>query len=395
MDQVTLRSATELADALPYLMGYRPSDSAVLVALHGEHSRFGGRLRLGLPEDPREWPAMADQLAECLVRNSIRRRGRPDAMVLFLSRDPRDAERPSDVMERLRPLAQHIRIACGALDVPVVEALCVSGGRWWSYCRPAAAVPEQGTALAPPGRSVMAAATAYAGLPAPRPMLDIEARLKPPQPRNREHEIALDAACAELVPRMLDGDTCERVRQRTLAKARAALERFRAAPRTDDPARADRQDDRLLDDHEAAAMILGLQDRTTRDRVSEWTAPEQADAALRLWRALARRCAGPYADHAATMLALAGWVAWSSGDEAEARIALGLSLDLEPHCGYARLLHYAVCEGLDPELLRSRLRQDRRERVVGSATARRGPAGSAGRGPGRHSPGGRRARTRR
>lgn len=59
---MTLRGSAELADALPYLLGFHPTDSAVLVALHGEHGQFGGRVRLGLPEDPAEWPDMAEQL---------------------------------------------------------------------------------------------------------------------------------------------------------------------------------------------------------------------------------------------------------------------------------------------------------------------------------------------
>jgi hypothetical protein len=36
-------------------------------------------------------------------------------------------------MERLRPLAQRLRVECGSLDVVVVEALCISEGRYWSY----------------------------------------------------------------------------------------------------------------------------------------------------------------------------------------------------------------------------------------------------------------------
>ncbi|HEY5836413.1 DUF4192 domain-containing protein [Streptomyces sp.] len=394
--KVTLRGPAELADALPFLMGFHPNDSIVLVALHGVHGRFGGRLRLGLPQDPDEWPEVARQLAECLVNNSTRRGARPDAVVAFLCQDPCEGERSSEVTVRLRPLAQLLRVACGELNVPVVEALCVSAGRWWSYCRPEeAATPEDGVALPPPGTSNIAATAAYVGLPAPASLRDMESRLKPAQPRNRGQETALDMACAELVPRMLaDGDG-EDARNRTLALARAALERFRAAPPVTDPARGDQRDDKLLGDDEAAAIILGLQDRRTRDRAAEWMEPAQADAALRLWRALARRCAGPYGEHAAAPLTLAGWVAWSSGDEAEARVALGLALELEPHYTFARLLHHSVNEGLDPELLRRCLRQERRDRVIAAAKARRGPAGPAGRGPGRHSPGGHRVRTRR
>ena len=79
-------------------------------------------------------------------------------------------------------------------------------------------------------------------------------------------------------------------------------------------------------DDEAAAVILGLQDRATRDRAAEWMEGPEAEPALRLWRALARRCVGPYGEHAAAPLTLAGWVAWSTGDEPEARVALGRAL---------------------------------------------------------------------
>ncbi len=393
--KVTLRGSAELADALPYLLGFHPTDSVVLVALHGEHGRFGGRLRVGLPDEPAEWPEVAGQLAECLVTNSVRRGARPDAAVVFLCQDPRAGERSAEVAERLRPFAQRLRIACGALDVPVVEALCVSAGHWWSYCRPETdPMPPEGTALPLPGSTAMAATAAYAGFPSPGPLRDIEARLKPPVARNREHEIALDVASAEMVPRMVTRCRKEEARRHTLALARAALEKFQAAPHLDNPVRCDRRDDKLLGDDDAAAIILGIQDRDARDRAAEWMEPAQADAALRLWRALARRCPAPYADHAAAPLTLAGWVAWSSGDETEARVALRMALDLEPHYSFARLLHTSVNEGIDPEVLRRCLRQERHNRVT-SARARRAPVGAAGRGPGRRSPGDRRARTRR
>ncbi|WP_225847380.1 DUF4192 domain-containing protein [Streptomyces sp. HPF1205] len=403
----TLRGPGELADALPYLMGFHPRNSIVMVALHGEHGRFGGRLRLGLPRDADEWPDVAGQLAECLVKNSVRRGARPDAIVFYLCQDPDEGEHNSAVVERLRPLAQLLRVACGRLDVPVVEALCVSAGRWWSYCTPQAAMPEEGTQLPPPGTSAMAATAVYAGLPTPGSQRDMEARLRPARARDRQYEIALDIACAELVPRMLADGSQERLVNRTVALARAAMERFRSAPAISDPERGDRRDDKLLGDDEAASIILGLQDKEARDRVAEWMEPEHADAALRLWRALARRCAGPYSEHAAAPLTLAGWVAWSSGDEAEARVALTMALDLEPRYTFARLLQTSVSAGLDPELLRRTLREERRRRVSATAKSRRraagtagpaapsGPSGPAGKGPGRHSPGGHRVRSRR
>lgn len=133
--QVTLRSPAELADALPYLLGYRPEDSIVLVALHDKdgRGRFGGRARLGIPANPDDWPSAARQLAHGLVTGSERRGARPEQMVVFLCHEPGRGESGRQVKERLGPLARTLRLECGALDIPVVEALCVSDGRFWSY----------------------------------------------------------------------------------------------------------------------------------------------------------------------------------------------------------------------------------------------------------------------
>jgi hypothetical protein len=399
---VVLHGPDELADALPFLMGYHPNDSIVLLALHGERGRFGGRLRVGLPKDPQdptEWHDLARQLADCLVAGSLRRGSRPSSVVAFLCQDPRVGERSSEVMERLRPLAQQLRVACGAMDVPVAEALCVSGGRWWSYCGPAshgtAQTPDEGHPVGEPSGSAIAATAVYTGIRMPVSLRDLESRLRPVEPPDPEHETSLDLACARLVPRMLDRRAGSSVADHTVELARRALDAFTDAPLINDPARSDRRDDALLDHTEAAEMILGLQDHAARDRVVEWADPVRAGAAIRLWRALARRCAGPYAEHAAALLALTGWVAWCTGDEAEARVTLGAALDLEPHCTFARLLQHAVSQGLDPDVVRRSLHSTRRRRVLEAATVRRGPAGPAGRGPGRRSPGGRRARIRR
>ncbi|MFD3454879.1 DUF4192 domain-containing protein [Streptomyces sp. NPDC058691] len=399
--KVTLRSPADLAAALPYLCGFHPDDSILMIALHGERGRFGGRARLGIPRNPGEWPDAAVQLADCLVTGSTQRGARPDAIVLFLVQDPAAGESPGQVMERLRPLAQGLRVACGSLDVPVVEALCVSAGRWWSYSCPATECgPPEGVVVPPSGDSVMAAAAAYAGIRVRGSRKELEDRLTPPpagSPATVAREEALDAAAAGLVPRMLEHDDSDEVRRTTLKLLKEALDRFKAASPEDDGPIGDRRDDTLLSDDEAAAMILGLQDRDTRDRAAEWMDPPHTDPALRLWRALARRCVEPYHEHAAAPLTLAGWVAWSAGDEATARVAFGRALHLAPDYTFARLLYAAVNNGISPEPLRRYLRRRRsgQARRAAILTARRGPAGSAGRGPGRRSPGARRARTRR
>ncbi|MFI1962586.1 DUF4192 domain-containing protein [Streptomyces pathocidini] len=367
VDQITLRSPAELADALPYLMGFHPDDSIVMVTLQGERGRFGGRLRMGIPQSPGEWPELAAELAGCLVASAEKRGSRPEGMIVFLCQDPVRGERGQQVMERLRPLAQRLRTACGELDVPVYEALCISDGRFWSYvCPDARCCPAEGTPVAVPGTSVMAAAATYAGIQVRGSLRDMEARLTPlARPASRPQAEALDEATARLVPRILGGVSRETVGEETIALAQRLIERLAGTPATGDTGEADARDDALVTDEEAAEIILGLQDRMTRDRAAEWMEGPEAAGALRLWRAVARRCVGIYADHAAAPLTLAGWVALSIGDEPAARVALCMALRADPDYLFAQLLHQSANDGIDPELLRQCLRQEQSGRAAG------------------------------
>ncbi|MFE6178485.1 DUF4192 domain-containing protein [Streptomyces sp. NPDC056464] len=367
--QVTLRSPAELADALPYLLGYRVEESIVLVALHDKdgRGRFGGRARLGIPASADDWDAAAGQLAHGLVTGSERRGARPEQMVAFLCQEPAKGETGRQVMERLRPLAQKMRVACGSLDVPVIEALCISDGRFWSYCCDRTeCCPSEGRPMGLPGTSVLAAAAAYAGVQVRGTLRELRARLLPWETSAAlEQETALDTTGAELVARIIDDATRPGVAEETLELAERLKSRFAETPPMSGTLTADLRDDQLLDHNEAARLILGLQDRAMRDRVAEWMEGDEAGPALRLWRALARRCVGPYREHAAAPLTLAGWVAWSSGDELEAREALAMALSADSDYLFARLLHQACNEGLDPESIRRCLRTERtgRERT--------------------------------
>lgn len=369
--QVTLRTPAELADALPYLLGYRPEDSIVLVALHDRdgRGRFGGRARLGIPASADDWPSAARQLSHGLVTGSERRGARPESMVAVLCQEPQQGQTGRQVMERLRPLAQRLRVECGSLDVVVVEALCISEGRYWSYCCDnAACCSPEGAPMGLPGTSVLAAAATYAGLQVRGTLRELRARLLPwENAAALEQEAALDAASMALVPKILDESGRAAVADETLELAGRTLARFAEAQPVSGMLLADLRDDELLGHEDAARLILGLQDRATRDRAAEWMEGDVAAVALRLWRTLARRCVGPYGEHAAAPLTLAGWVAWSTGDELEAREALAMALGADPDYLFARLLHQACNEGLDPESIRRCLRAEREGR--GSAVA--------------------------
>ncbi|WP_328828282.1 DUF4192 family protein [Streptomyces sp. NBC_00252] len=379
--QLTLRSPAELADALPYLLGYRPEDSIVLVALHDRagRGRFGGRARLGIPAGADDWASVARQLAHGLVTGSERRGTRPEQMIAYVCQEPAPGESGRQVMERLRPLVQKLRTECGRLDVTVIEALCISDGRFWSYCCSGqGCCPVDGSPMGLPGTSVLAAAATYAGLQVRGTLRELRARLLPWETAAAlQQEVALDAAGMTLVPRILDDASQADVAEDTLDLARRIMKRFALAPRVTGVLHSDFRDDDLLTHDEAAHLILGLQDRTTRDRAAEWMEGDDALPALRLWRALARRCVGPYGEHAAAPLTLAGWVAWSTGDDLEAREALAMALGADPDYLFARLLHQACNEGLDPESIRRCLRAERVERAEGTGTEEVSGAGGA------------------
>lgn len=217
--------------------------------------------------------------------------------------------------------------------------------------------------MALPGTSVMAAAAAYAGIQVRGTLREMEARLEPLNTgAAADQQRALDSAGAELVPKILDEAGRKDVARETLGLARRLMKRIREAP-VAAPSASDINDDRLISHDEAAAVILGLQDRETRDKAAEWMEGPEADSALRLWRALSRRCVAPYEEHAAAPLTLAGWVSWSTGDEPGARVALGLALRVDPGYTFAQLLHEACNQGLDPETLRRCLRGERNARA--------------------------------
>ncbi|WP_181764549.1 DUF4192 domain-containing protein [Streptomyces albidus (ex Kaewkla and Franco 2022)] len=363
--EIALRGPAELADALPYLLGFYPDDSIVVVALHGARGRFGGRIRIGIPAAPDEWCSVSAQIAACLEDDVKSKGGRPDGAIVFLCKDPADGESGNAVMERLRPLAQALRRACGKREMPVYEALCLSAGAYWSYCCPdGACCPAEGRPLGPPGTSAMAAAATYAGIQVRGSLRQMEGRLTALGAKAAEaQEQALDSASTALVPRMLASDGRDVVGRETLLLAEKLLARFRRTePKELEEAIADAHDDSLVSHEDAATMILGLQDRRTRDRAAEWMEGSDAGPALRLWRALARRCVGPYTEHAAAPLTLAGWVAWSAGDEPAARVALDRALRSDPDYVFAQLLHRAFNDGMDPEPLRRCMRKERAAR---------------------------------
>ncbi|MCC9309221.1 DUF4192 family protein [Kitasatospora sp. RB6PN24] len=348
-----MRGPADMAAMLPYLLGFYPDDSLVAVGLHGPQLQQGGAIRLDIPEEPQLWSAVATDFARLLVELSEQRDRRPEAVLLYLCRDP-EPDSPA-VVSSLRPLADHLLRAFRELDIPVKESLCISGGRWWSFlCADPACCPSGGTPVysSQEPRAVVAAAT-YAGLAPRGSRRAIAAGLAPIGPPEAEaqraalaHQTAL--ACERLMVEPFGA-------ARTVAATAELLEQAMAECRSGSP---------QLDPERSARLIVGLLDKVTRDRAAEYAEPEELAAAQRLWRYLARRCVAPYSEYAKVPLTLLAWTSWLARDTATARVALGMALELDSDYTLAVLLYESLNTGLAPEGLLGIVRGERARRAA-------------------------------
>ena len=371
---VTMRNPGDMVDALPFLLGFFPSDSIVALGLQGPRRRQGGTVRIDIPA-PSVWPEAAEEVARFLVALSEHRDRSPDAVILYLCRDPAPGQDGRSVSEELRPLADLLAGAFRAAGVPVHDSLCVSQGRWWSYaCDNGACCTEEGTPVDRPGSTpAVAAAAAYAGIQVRGSLKELHQELAPVGARSAETRSAetqlraFEEAIPVLVAELNRRGGREQVRERTAELVDAAVRRFRAGAQELTPA-------------EAARLVLGLQDRVARDRAAEWLDPPDVEHAQRLWRFLARRCAAPFDNQAAAPLSLLGWTAWVTGDQVTARVALGRALAADPDYTFAQLLYQAVNTGAEPRELCATLRDERRSRQRRGTGRRPGERGRARRG---------------
>ncbi len=115
---LTLRSAGELAAAVPHLTGFVPEQSLVAISLRGKRRRVGLTLRADLDDSP----ALVELVVGAMCRDGA---GACVLSVHTAQRAPSGLPR-SDLVQRLRESLRD-------RGVPVLEALLVRGGRFWSY----------------------------------------------------------------------------------------------------------------------------------------------------------------------------------------------------------------------------------------------------------------------
>ncbi len=329
-----LQRPGELVAVVPMLCGFVPSESVVVLALHGPRCRVGLTMRVDLPDPPGE-ASLIEEVLERLARD-----GAGGALVVVYT-----AGRAPDGQLPRSGLVSLLTDGCRRTGRVLHDALLVRDGRWWSYvCADESCCPADGTVLEVKSSTavgLVAAEQVLDGRVVLPSRADLAASLAPPV----GHDPAAAAAAVE---------QAEQARLRQVAAGGRAvtgqtdLLRWREAVRSH-PAAGDAV-------RFGAALVASLTDVLVRDEVLTWALEDDGDL-LSLLLSLARSC-GPPAD--APVCTVLAWVAHVRGDGALANVALDRALSSDPSTTMAQLGRQALDAQVSPARVRELLRECRR-----------------------------------
>ena len=319
--RLSLRSPEDVIAIVPYLVGFDPESSLVVIGLAGKTVGFTGRV--DLPIDTAELPDYryaVEQLADATARNAT-------ACILV-------AYGPAEIVTPVMDLARHSMTASG---LPVLEALRVTDDRYFSYvCDDPTCCPAEGKPVPGQGTRVQVAAV-FAGMTTRPNRADLAAVIAPHAGQRRQQmNHAAQKAARQLSDEL---DTADRsgeadqtrtlVRRRGIAAVDHSLAQHRAGQH--------------LSDDEAAMLLVLLHNLTVRDHAMLRTVATD----MGLWTDLTRRASDDLVASAATLLACAAWL---GGDGALANIALDRADQADPGYTMAHLLRHALHAAIHPTL---------------------------------------------
>ncbi|HEX3907534.1 MAG TPA: DUF4192 domain-containing protein [Mycobacteriales bacterium] len=334
---VRLNGPGDLAAALPHLFGFVPTESVVLLGLHGPRKRINLSLRLDL------YPPEHDHvIAEDLGRRVLQTE--PDAVqIIVLTATPDD---DGDLPRR--DLVEELVLAVRS---PVVDALLVRDGRWWSYlCYDGCQCPSDGRPVNLESSGAVAVAAAHAGLG--RSVLpDREAVVRSIAPPRGIAAIGAEQAMDRVCHELELGATLA-WRAKALARVRELVDEYA------DPRITIRADD-------AARIIVLCHDVPSRDEILGLELDDDASGQLlRLLRDCVRRALPPMD---APVCATFAWLAYAGGEAVVAGAAVDRALASNPDLSLAQLLSEAIHRQVHPQLLREAARGSSGDPLAGDA----------------------------
>ena len=349
-----LNDPADVLAAVPYLIGYHPTDCVVMLALRGKSLVLTLRTDLFEPDELTPDELTPDELTpdELAPGSSEPSGSEPGLSGEVLDAAAADVLRgvPADVTgavlvgygsaDRVEPTILGLERALKAAGIRVVEALRCSDGRYWSYlCRNPRCCPVDGVPF-DPSKSPVAATAIFAGQAALPDRDAYEAQVAPIGGLARlSIRQATDRAGDRLIALISRAESEADAGQIMLREGRAAIEE--AIQRYADGGR--------LDDDEAAWLSLLLVSIPVRDLAWERITGEPETLALHrdIWLDLTRRVEPDLVPAPGSLFAFA---AWRTGDGPLARIAVERVLDEDPTYGLANIVRTALDRRLPPSV---------------------------------------------
>ncbi|MEU6720060.1 DUF4192 domain-containing protein [Nonomuraea sp. NPDC046802] len=314
---LTLTSPLDILAAVPYLVGFHPSQSLIIIGLAGGQAKVVTRWSLPIP------PGTLASLTPLFAREAI-------TEMVVVGYGPGEA---------VTPAVDEARLLGDNSGVRVGEALRAHEGRYWSYvCDLPACCPPQGTPYDLSTSRIAAEATVRGLVALP----DREALERTIAPVTGPVRMAMRRATSEAIAdvragltRATDPDAFARqFIAEGLARVRSVLSVHATGGRLTD----------------AEAARLGLDLTITRVRDEAWTLMHESHASL--WKDLTRRLEPRFIPPAASLLAMS---AWHAGNNVQATIALERALTIDPGYSMANLLMHALQQLLSPSVLGERM----------------------------------------
>ena len=308
----TLTSPHDLLAAIPFLIGYHPEKSLVLVSLKDES--VGMAMRVDFPTD------LAAESYDLLASHMVRDEATAAFIVAYIS-DDIDAE----------PVMINISAALLRAGIEIKESLTVSGNRYRSMmCTDSTCCPPEGTEVPPLDSSRIAAEHVIAGHPMPfasvRDLIQSIAALPSSHEsawQDEVHQFWISSDAEEINDLQRDGAT-------------AVIDLA-----------GEYREGRGAEDRELVARVIGrMSDIQVRDFSLGSHTDETADFYWRMWRDLLviapRGFVAPIASLYASM-------AYERGEGALAHKALDRALADDDQYSLAHLLRRVFTAGWPPE----------------------------------------------
>lgn len=300
-DTLTAQSPEEVLAAVPYLLGFHPQQSFVVVALRGTRVVFTARVDLTYAL----WEA--DRLARVVDNNHA------DALILLGFCEPTTESR-----DLLADLAELFR------DFRIHDLLLSDGERWWSLlCDDPDCCPVEGTAY-DISTTRFAAAAVAAGLPALPSRAELVRRVEGPTEDTDVQEVR--AAFEEVLPDLAGWSAQER-----RGRIRRLIARYNTS--------------RGLSDSECAELAVLSHDPVARDEVLGRLRRVDAPRQVALWNRVVDRSLPPFE---VAPLCLLGLVAWLSGNGALQVVCMERAERINPGFSMLSLLNDIHDQAIPP-----------------------------------------------